>query len=143
MVTTKNLEAVTEKIKATTWSPARKFSLRVTVVYIIQLCIPLSLGYYQRIFPAGSGSSGRNWQAVSRFTGFHLPRYVDIGTDIMGTVQLYQPGGSPGDCIGHSGFMDRLRPQGNRSKPGLQQIVLLVDCDIALYRGTGHHCLGL
>lgn len=82
MVTTKNLEAVTGKIKATTWSPARKFSLRVTVIYIIQLCIPLSFDYYRRIFSFGSAGSGRNWQAVSRYTGFHLPRYVDIGTDI-------------------------------------------------------------
>lgn len=67
--------------KATTWSPVRKFFLRVTVIYIIQLCIPLSLKFYTGIFNWGGGA-GRDWQAVSRFTGYSLPRYVDIGTEV-------------------------------------------------------------
>lgn len=65
--------------KAKTWTPIRKFSLRVTVIYVIQLCIPLTSGFYSRIFSWGNG---RDWQAVSRFTGFRIPNYVDVGDDI-------------------------------------------------------------
>lgn len=66
--------------QAKTWTPQRKFWLRVTVVYVVQLCVPLSSRFYENLFEWGG--RGRDWQAVSRFTGYNLPKYVDIGDNI-------------------------------------------------------------
>ncbi len=70
------------RIKATTWSPLRKFFLRATLVYVVQLCIPFSTRFYTNLFQWGAGSSGRDWQAISRFAGIRAPSYVDVGTNI-------------------------------------------------------------
>lgn len=64
---------------ATVWSPQRKFILRAVVIYVIQLCIPLNPAFYQRLTSIGSDGT---WQSVSRWAGFHLPRFVDVGTEI-------------------------------------------------------------
>lgn len=63
------------------WSLWRKFFLRTVVIYVVQLCVPLNPMFYTRLFSFGEGG-GRSWQAVSRWTGFSLPRYVSVGTDI-------------------------------------------------------------
>jgi hypothetical protein len=76
-----NTELSDAAARAKTWSPTRKFFLRVTVIYIIQLCVPLSGRFYANLFDWG-GADGRSWQAVSRFTGYSLPRYVDVGTEV-------------------------------------------------------------
>ncbi len=75
----KNIAVAIQQEK--TWSLRRKFFLRTVVIYVIQLCIPLNPMFYTRLFSFGEGGS-RSWQAVSRWTGFSLPRYVNIGTDI-------------------------------------------------------------
>lgn len=76
-----NTEISAAAERAKTWSPTRKFFLRVTVIYIIQLCVPLSGRFYTSLFHWGGGE-GRSWQAVSRFTGYSLPKYVDVGTEV-------------------------------------------------------------
>ncbi len=74
------VSSVPEYVK--TWTPVRKFFLRVTIIYVAQLCVPFSLRFYENLFNWGESSGGRGWQAVSRFTGYSLPRYVDVGTEI-------------------------------------------------------------